>query len=153
SRIEAAPPGFLGVAREAECGDMTGVRQVEIAQAESGWRLDRWCRERMPALPFGQMQRLLRTGQLRVDGRRVAASHRLAGGERIRVPPMPDNEQPVAAVARASRPRPRDEKLIRSLILHEDGQLIALAKPAGLAVQGGTGTSRHLDAMLDALAS
>jgi 23S rRNA pseudouridine955/2504/2580 synthase len=127
---------------------VSGVRQEAVAAAEEGWRFDRWVRHRFPGLPHGTLQKLLRTGQFRVDGKRVEAGDRVASGQTVRVPPLPP-AQPVAA-----RPslRPEDERLIRSLVIHEDARLLALNKPAGLAVQGGTGTTRHVDGMLDALA-
>ena len=127
---------------------MSAVRHEAVAAAEEGWRLDRWVRHHCPGLPHGTLQKLLRTGQFRVDGKRVEASDRLSSGQMVRVPPLPSVEAPAARAA----VRPEDERLIRSLVIHEDGRLLALNKPAGLAVQGGTGTTRHVDGMLDALA-
>lgn len=127
---------------------MSAVRHEAVAAAEDGWRLDRWVRHRFPGLPHGTLQKLLRTGQFRVDGRRVEAGDRLASGQTVRVPPLP----PLEPVASRPSVRPEDERLIRGLVVHEDARLLALNKPAGLAVQGGTGTTRHVDGMLDALA-
>lgn len=131
-----------------------GVQHREVAEPEAGMRLDRWVRRHFPALNHGALQKLLRGGQFRVDGKRVEAGTRLATGQTIRVPPIPDAPPP-GAERPAKVPRaldPVDAKFIRSLVVHEDEELIALNKPAGLAVQGGTGTSRHVDGMLDALA-
>ncbi|WGF88634.1 RluA family pseudouridine synthase [Marinivivus vitaminiproducens] len=128
-----------------------GVELVTVTEDEAELRLDRWFRKRYPALGHGKLQKLLRTGQVRVDGKRAGAGDRLARGQAVRVPPLklegappPDNG-----------PRPlsdRDADLIRSLVLYRDDSLIALNKPAGLAVQGGTGTTRHIDGLLGGLA-
>lgn len=129
------------------------VRHLQIAASESGWRFDRWARAHFPNIPYGRLMKLLRTGQFRLDGRRVDAGTRVEAGQMVRVPPLGEAE-PDAGSPRPSR-RPvseRDARFIRSLVLHQDQDLIVLAKPAGLAVQGGSGTRRHIDGMLDALA-
>ena len=126
---------------------MSGVELREVAAAEAGWRFDKWARHHFPGLPHGALQRLLRTGQFRLDGKRLEGNARLEAGQTVRVPPLPDTAPPTTR----PQPRPEDEKLIRSLVIHEDEAVIALDKPAGLAVQGGTGTKRHIDGMLDAL--
>ncbi|MCB1882511.1 MAG: RluA family pseudouridine synthase [Geminicoccaceae bacterium] len=109
-------------------------------------RFDRWAKKHFPALGFVDLQRLLRSGQFRLDGKRVAASDRIARGQSVRVPPLADAPPP-----RAKPPvGARDARFIRSLVLHEDDAVIVLDKPAGLAVQGGTGTERHVDGMLGA---
>lgn len=135
---------------------MSAVSHVEVRPEEEGWRLDRWVREHFPVVTHGALQKLLRTGQFRVDGKRVEAGTRLAPGQTVRVPPLPEGPAPHAAkpAAPAARrvPSPEDARLIRSLVVHEEPGFFALNKPAGLAVQGGTGTTRHVDGLLDALA-
>ena len=132
---------------------MSGVQHREVGAKEEGWRLDRWVRHHFPGVTHGALQKLLRTGQFRVDGKRVEAGVRLEPGQTVRVPPLPDAEAPRPGSKPAARTvSPEDARLIRSLVVHEDETLIAINKPAGLAVQGGTGTSRHVDGMLDALA-
>jgi 23S rRNA pseudouridine955/2504/2580 synthase len=124
------------------------TREVEAADADI--RLDRWFRRHYPALGHGRLEKLLRTGQVRVDGARAKASMRLATGQKVRVPPLPDA---------ATAPRPRatppatdaEAEALRRLVLYRDDDVVAINKPAGLAVQGGTKVDRHLDAMLDAL--
>mgnify|MGYP001118312020 CR=1 FL=1 len=132
---------------------MRGVEERTVAPEEAGWRLDRWIKTHFPGLPFARVQKLLRTGQFRVDGKRPEAGQRLMAGQRIRVPPLPaEATKPPPAPA---SPRPlsaADRAFVRSLVIFEDERLIALAKPPGLAVQGGTGTTRHLDALLEGLA-
>ncbi len=111
-------------------------------------RLDRWFKARFPSIKHGELEKLLRTGQVRVDGGRVKSNRRLAEGEKVRIPPI--SAKP-GAKARAA-PSRQAEKFLRDLILYEDDAIIALNKPFGLAVQGGAKTERHLDGMLDALA-
>jgi 23S rRNA pseudouridine955/2504/2580 synthase len=127
-----------------------GVQIREVTPGETELRLDRWFQRHFPGVPHGRLQKLLRTGQLRVDGRRAEAGQRLQGGQKVRIPPLAAPPEPAPRPA-TTRLRPHDDSYIRSLVLHEDSRLFVLAKPAGLAVQGGTGTTRHVDAMLDAL--
>lgn len=129
---------------------MSAVTQRVVRAEEAGWRFDRWCREHFPQLGHGALQKLLRTGQFRVDGKRVQASVRLEKGQTVRVPPLPEAEAAPPAPKAGPRLTAEDAAFIRSRVLYEDEYLIALDKPAGLAVQGGSGTSRHVDGMLDA---
>ncbi|MFP3943684.1 MAG: RluA family pseudouridine synthase [Alphaproteobacteria bacterium] len=131
---------------------MSGVRTIRVEAADEGLRVDRWFKRHFPGLGHGRLEKLLRTGQVRVDGGRVKAGTRLETGQSVRVPPLPEAAEQAAAPAKPSAgPRPGDRDLVRSLILHEDDSVIVLNKPPGLAVQGGSGTVRHLDAMLGAL--
>ncbi|MFP4271328.1 MAG: RluA family pseudouridine synthase, partial [Alphaproteobacteria bacterium] len=126
---------------------MTGVQTIEVGQGEGEVRLDRFLKRRFPGLTQGQLQKFLRTGQLRVDGKRAEASLRLQPGQSIRVPPLP-----ATPMRPAEAPLPvREAETMRRLVLHDDGAVVAIAKPAGLAVQGGTKTTQHLDRMLPAL--
>jgi 23S rRNA pseudouridine955/2504/2580 synthase len=131
---------------------MTAVAALTVTATEAELRLDRWFRRHFPALPHGRLEKLLRTGQIRVDGKRVKASLRLAPGQVVRVPPL--DAPPSGAAPAAAKPRPEDERLaaeLRRRVLYRDRDALIIDKPAGLAVQGGTGTDRHLDALLDAL--
>ncbi len=126
---------------------MSGVETVEVAADEADLRLDRWFRRRYPHLSHARLEKLLRTGQVRVDGGRVKAGQRLAPGQRVRVPPLgpaPEKAGPPPVSA-------ADAKALRARVLYRDDEIIVIDKPPGLAVQGGTKTRRHLDAMLDAL--
>jgi len=125
---------------------MGEVRLLDVAEAEDGVRLDRWLRRRWPHLGQGAIQKLARGGQLRVDGARVKADTRLTAGAQVRVPPLPDAAPPEAREAVS----PRDAAFARGLVLHEDAQVLILNKPAGLAVQGGTKTTHHIDRLLGA---
>ena len=129
---------------------MTGVSTREVGADDAGVRLDRWFRRHFPDLAHGQLEKLLRKGQIRVDGARAKANQRLDVGQRIRVPPL----RP-AADERPKRTAPKvtaaESEMLQQAVLHRDDAVLVIDKPAGLAVQGGTGTARHLDAMLDAL--
>lgn len=128
---------------------MSGIRHLEVSPRDGEVRLDRFLRRNVPGLSQGHLQKLLRTGQLRVDGRRADASTRVVAGQTIRVPPLPDAERP--SPRPAERLAAADARFIRSLVIHDDGSVVALDKPAGLAVQGGTRTTRHVDRLLPAL--
>ncbi len=128
---------------------MTGVQSITVADKDDGLRLDRWFKTHFPALKHGALEKLLRTGQVRVNGARAKANRRIEAGETIRVPPIKD------AIPEADRhaapPRKEDADFIRNITLFEDASLLAINKPFGLAVQGGTKTQRHVDGMLAAL--
>ncbi len=118
-------------------------------------RLDRWFRAHFPDLAFGHLQKLLRSGQVRVDGGRVKTSTRLEAGQAVRIPPLPGapaGGQGVPAQAPAKSPAKlaNDGDALNAMILHEDDQVFVFNKPPGLAVQGGSGLTRHVDAMLEA---
>lgn len=131
---------------------MTGAQTLTITDDEADLRLDRWFKRRFPLLGHGRLEKLLRTGQVRVDGKRAKANLRLQAGQEIRVPPGADKPPPEGAVERG-KPKlsAEDADFVRSLVIFRDADVIAINKPPGLAVQGGTGTHRHLDGMLDAL--
>ena len=121
---------------------------VTVSADEADIRLDRWLRRHHPGLPQSAIQKLCRTGQVRVDGKRVEAATRLVAGQAVRLPPLAD------APAEPEPRRPPDPKLVAALqaaVLYRDDQLIVLNKPPGLPVQGGPGIAVHLDAALDAL--
>ncbi len=125
---------------------MTGVQHRAVTAAEADLRFDRWCKRHFPSLGHVQLQKLLRTGQFRLDGKRVTAATRVQPGQTVRVPPV-DAEAPTTrrTVSEA------DARFIRGLVIHDDAEIVVLNKPAGIAVQGGSKTTRHIDGMLDAL--
>jgi 23S rRNA pseudouridine955/2504/2580 synthase len=129
---------------------MKEVSQIAVSADEDGIRLDRWFKRHFPMLTHGRLEKLLRTGQVRVDGARAKANARLDQGQIVRVPPLgEDAEKPAPRAERAISDK--DAAFVRSLVIHKDKSIIVLNKPSGLAVQGGTKTERHLDGMLDAL--
>lgn len=125
---------------------MREVRNIAVDPGEDGVRLDRWFRRRWPHVSQIQIQKMARSGQIRVDGGRAKPDQRLAAGETIRVPPLPDAPKP------GDKPGldPRDIAYAKSLVLYEDEEVLVLNKPAGLAVQGGTKTTKHVDRLLSA---
>ena len=123
------------------------IAQREVGADDADIRLDRWFRRHFPGLTQGMIEKLCRTGQVRVDGHRAGAATRLAVGQTIRIPPLPAAAAPKPPAA----PDPHLAAELARLILYQDQAVIVLDKPAGLAVQGGPGIRRHLDGMLDAL--
>lgn len=128
---------------------MSGVQTLTVAPEDAEIRLDRWFKRHFPDLGHGSLEKLLRTGQVRLDGRRADAGDRVAAGQIVRVPPLPQTAPKPREDA--AHIRPSDATFVQSLVLYRDDDLIVIDKPAGLAVQGGTGTTRHLDGLLDAL--
>ncbi len=127
---------------------MSGVSTKSVSEDEEGMRLDRWFKSHFPTLGFGRLQKLLRSGQVRVDGKRAKTNLRLETGQTIRIPPISD--EPPEVRNEASE---RDREALAKMTLHEDSTVLVLNKPAGLAVQGGPGLTRHVDGMLGALTS
>ena len=129
---------------------MLSVETRTVTSDEADIRLDRWFRRHFPSVTQGAIQKLCRTGQVRVDGRRADAATRLAPGQAVRIPPLPARPDPAP-------PSPRLEldaharRDLEQTVLYRDDRIIVLNKPYGLPVQGGPGITRHLDAMLDGL--
>jgi 23S rRNA pseudouridine955/2504/2580 synthase len=125
-----------------------GVQTVTVTGDEQGMRLDRFFEARFPGLSFSHIQRIIRKGEVRVNGKRAQPKDRLQSGQAVRIPPL-----------QLDPPKPRENAsedvknraFIKSITLHEDDDVMVLNKPMGLAVQGGSGTTRHVDGMLGAL--
>ena len=132
----------------ARTGARMSVQTFTVSEDEDGMRLDRWFKRRVPDLSLSHLNKIVRTGQVRVDGGRVKTATRLLNGQAVRVPPLKLDAQPPKAAAVLSQ---SDAQAVRAMILHEDRDLMVLNKPFGLAVQGGSGTPHHLDGMLAAL--
>lgn len=126
---------------------MSGVTFVKIKPEDDGIRLNRWFLKEYPSLTLGRLQKLLRTKQIKVDGKKAEANTRLSAGQELRLPPL-DNEKAVKNPDIVSK---ADTDFIQSMVIFKDDNIIVLNKPSGLAVQGGTNTARHIDGMLDAL--
>jgi len=121
-----------------------------VTDDEADIRLDRWFRRHYPGLGQGAIEKMCRTGQIRVEGKRVEAATRLVPGQGIRIPPMP--AAPMAAAAKpVTALDPRAQKDLERMVLHRDDHIIVLNKPPGLPTQGGPGIVKHLDGMLDGL--
>ena len=128
-------------------------RTFTVSEDDDGIRLDRWFKRHLPDASFNIVSRWARTGQLRLDGSRVAPGDRILAGQVIRIPPPETAPPPKTAKPRRERPplSPEDTELAQSLVIHRDNAALVLNKPPGLATQGGTKTERHLDGLLDAL--
>ena len=121
-----------------------------IAHDDDGIRVDRWFKRHYPALTHGRLEKLLRKGEIRVDGKRVKAADRIAAGQSMRLPPQIVHGN----LEQAPRPKPPPQKVSGSLedtIIYMDKNVIVLNKPSGLATQGGSGLTQHVDGMLDSL--
>ncbi len=123
---------------------MSGVRQIKVGEEDDGQRLDRWFKKHLPQMPFSLLQKLVRKGQIRVDGKRVETGARLAAGQEIRIPPFSGGRKDDEWF----RPMPDDAGYVRSMIIYDDGDIIALNKPFGVASQGGMRVARHIDGLL-----
>ena len=135
---------------------MSVVQTLTVITDDAGIRLDRWFKRHFPGLAHGRLEKMLRTGQVRVNGKKAKAGQRLKGGQSIRVPPVEDAETGEPKNERAERIAKRrlDSELVEQLIesiLYKDEEVIAIAKPPGLPVQGGTGSNKHVDGALDGL--
>jgi 23S rRNA pseudouridine955/2504/2580 synthase len=127
---------------------MTFLKEHNVTDDEAGIRLDRWFKRHFPDLSHGQLQKMLRTGQIRVAGKRVEAATRLEAGQAIRVPP----QAAIVPVEEIEKKAARVSDQLKRMIIYEDDDVIALNKPSGLAVQGGTGLKENLDDMMAGLA-
>ena len=128
------------------------VETITVERDEDGIRLDRWFKVHFPDVTYGYLQKLLRSGQVRVNSKRVQANARLQPGEQIRVPSIVREPRKVRP---SVKPPPglskADRRLIEDMILFEDDHVLVLNKPFALAVQGGTGTKRHIDGLLEGM--
>src|SRR5690606_24141576 len=129
---------------------MTGVREMPLGPDAAEVRLDRWLRRLHPHLQQGLIERMCRKGDIRVDGARVKPATRLAEGQVLRLPPIPEPSTTPPPLQR-DEVSAADAEMIRACVLWRDDDVLALNKPAGLAVQGGSGQHRHLDGLAEAL--
>ena len=143
---DPSPP--LRSAPQGQGSAHSGVQNVNVTEDESGMRVDRFLQARIPDLSFTRIQRAIRKGEVRVNGRRVDANDRLEPGQTVRIPPLR-----VAPAPRILGDGAADKTLefLKSVTLYEDADVLVLNKPMGLAVQGGSGTTRHIDGMLEVM--
>ncbi len=128
---------------------MSGVQMITVADGDGDQRLDRWLRRLFPHVGQGRIEKMCRKGELRVEGGRVKASTRLEAGQVVRVPPLPEaDHKPIEVKRKVSD---SDAKMIQSCVIYRDDHIIALNKPVGLPVQGGSGQTRHVDGLSEAL--
>ena len=125
---------------------MSGARQQAVARDEDGMRLDRWFGVHFPQVTFGHLQKLIRTGQVRIDSGRAKTNSRLSTGQLVRIPPLDGEIRRIEQKINAE-----DARFLKDLIVYEDDELYVFNKPSGLASQGGSGTKRHMDGLLASL--
>src|SRR5262245_33430012 len=127
----------------------TSVQTVAVTADETGMRVDRFLEARFPGLSFSHIQRIIRKGELRVNGHRAKPKDRLEAGQAVRIPPLKlDQPKPRTPGNEADA---KTREFLKSITLFEDADVLVLNKPMGLAVQGGSGTTRHIDGMLEVL--
>jgi 23S rRNA pseudouridine955/2504/2580 synthase len=126
------------------------VETATVGSDESGMRVDRFFEARFPGLSFSHIQRIIRKGEVRINGKRTQPKARLEPGDSVRIPPLKIAPPPPRDDAPAAD---KDRAFLRSITLYEDADVLVLNKPMGLAVQGGSSTTRHVDGMLGALRS
>jgi len=130
---------------------MNEVLNIEVNPSEDGMRLDRWFKTHYPNLGHVQLQKLLRSGQVRVDGGRVKANSRVAVTQIVRVPPIDESAPRQAISNKKMKITVADIEEVKSWVLYRDDYLFVINKPSGLAAQGGSGMTRHVDGLLDSL--
>jgi 23S rRNA pseudouridine955/2504/2580 synthase len=134
---------------KAELPLPTKVQTVMVTPDEDNMRVDRFLEARFPGLSFSHIQRIVRKGELRVNGKRADSKDRLEAGQSVRIPPL-RLDAPKAAKA-LSEAETRTLQQLKEMTLFEDDDVLVLNKPAGLAVQGGSGMTRHIDQMLEVM--
>lgn len=127
---------------------MSGERIIKVSEEDDGQRLDRWIKKRAPEVPYALAQKLIRKGAIRVDGRKSKTDSRLAAGQEVRIPAVEDRgvQNP-----KGMKRETGDPDYIRSMIIRDDGDIVALNKPGDIATQGGGGVERHIDGLLEHL--
>lgn len=122
------------------------IRHFTVHEDDNGQRLDRWLKKHLPKTPYALLQKMVRTGQVRIDGKRAKTDTRLESGQSIRIPPAEEKTGKITF-----SPKEGDKDYLESITLYDDGQVLVFNKPYGLPVQGGPNITRHLDGMLTTL--
>jgi 23S rRNA pseudouridine955/2504/2580 synthase len=127
----------------------TKVQTVVVTADENNMRVDRFLEARFPGLSFSHIQRIVRKGELRVNGKRADSKDRIEEGQSIRIPPLKLDTPKVAG--HLSEAENKTLQTLKDMILFEDADVMVLNKPAGLAVEGGSGVTRNVDDMLEVM--
>jgi 23S rRNA pseudouridine955/2504/2580 synthase len=136
---------------------MSRAATASVEPDDDGARLDRWFKRHYPALTHGQLEKLLRTGQVRLDGKRAKSGDRISTGQSIRLPPQLQTlhgaveNSSTDSQRRSPQPGGQSRIDVEDLVLHKDSSVLVLSKPSGLATQGGSGITEHVDGLLDLL--
>lgn len=128
-------------------------KQVEVSKTEDGTRLLRWFLRHYPGMPQGEFYKLCRGGQIRVNSSRCRGQEILRAGDSIRVPPtlVQYQHDKIKKNESGEKFSLTDLEKLRKCIIHDDEDIVIFNKPAGLAVQGGTGIRKSVDKMTAAL--
>lgn len=131
---------------------MAAMHEVEMTAAEDGQRLDRYLRKLLPDTPLGAIFKMLRRGVIRVDGKKAKQDLRLTAGMRISLPQraLPRKSAPTSAPTTPQTGARASSRSLVPTIVHRDEDLLVVVKPAGLAVQPGSGQDHHVLGWLDA---
>jgi len=127
----------------------TKVQTVVVTADENNMRVDRFLEHRFPGLSFSHIQRIVRKGELRINGKRADSKDRLEEGQSVRIPPLKLDAPKGGGELSEAATRTLED--LRKMILFEDADVMVLNKPAGLAVQGGSGMTKHVDQMLEVM--
>ena len=138
---------------EVAASVLAKVQSIIVTPDEDGMRIDRFLSARFPGLAFARVQSMIRKGELRLDGGRIKAYAKVAKGQTVRVPPLrlDDDGGPRPTSNGGAGAGNKNRDFIKAITLFEDDDVLVLNKPMGLAVQGGSGTERHIDGMLEAI--
>ncbi|MDH5723597.1 MAG: RluA family pseudouridine synthase [Alphaproteobacteria bacterium] len=128
-----------------------GFRFITVTEDDDGQRLDRWLKKNAPDLPYILAQKFLRKGMIRIDGKRAKPERKLGAGEEVKIPPFETKGPKSEKHDKTRKISDEDAAFIQSLVIYDDGDVIALNKPAGIATQGGTKIKRHIDGLLPVL--
>lgn len=128
------------------------VRQFTVDAEDDGIRLDRWCKRHLPEVSFTTVAKWARTGQVRIDGARATPGDRVQTGQQLRLPPPEPARAPARRMPERTPLTADQVTFAQELVIHRDAQALVLNKPPGLATQGGTKTTEHVDGLLDAFA-
>lgn len=129
---------------------MTNERFIQVSEDDDGQRFDRWLKKYVPDIPFGLSQKLIRKGAFKIDGKKAKSDTRLIAGQSVRIPAIENS----GSSDKKKKDKPltaQDKAFIKDMIIYQDEDVIALNKPPGLAVQGGTNTKQHIDRLIEAL--
>ena len=126
---------------------MTGVEFAIVDEKDNDIRLDRWFQRHYPDLKHGMLERLMKNKNIKLNKAKTTAGTHVHTGDEIRIPPLNTPKRDNAPMRLAKK----DIQMMQSMVIYKDDEMIILNKPAGLAVQGGSKTTRHIDGLLDAL--
>jgi len=129
---------------------MGRVQFIKVKSDENNLRLDRWFKRNFPMISHAFLEKLLRKGQIRLDGGRVKSNQRILSGQELRIPPLPAQAHRSKAITKKNMDRNFRDSIINSIV-YQDNEIIAINKPYGIAVQGGSGIVNHIDSVLDEL--